>query len=197
MATHRWIRTVMSRCGTLDIILVNGSEGVQANYINISNRLMGHVIADKAKQFTWDADNYISVTWIKQQLRAQRSSCYTCAEPLDEDWSVDRIDNKLPHIKDNCAIACRFCQNGSCHRPTFKPTKAPAVKPIAEPPIPAKVYNYIPTTYENRADWYNEPCALRKKKCKGGAECRHCKCTPRMDWYNAVIDREEDTSMYD
>ena len=197
MATHRWIRTVMSRCGTLDIILVNGSEGVQANYINISNRLMGHIIADKAKQFTWDADNYISVTWIKQQLRAQRSSCYTCAEPLDEDWSVDRIDNKLPHIKDNCAIACRFCQNGSCHRPTFKPTKAPAVKPIAEPPIPAKVYNYIPTTYENRADWYNEPCALRKKKCKGGAECRHCKCTPRMDWYNSLIEKENDTSMYD
>ena len=25
MATHRWIRTVMSRCGTLDIVLVNGS----------------------------------------------------------------------------------------------------------------------------------------------------------------------------
>ena len=111
----------MSRCGTLDIILVNGSEGVQPTRIDISKRVAGHVAADKAKHFSWDAENYITVEWVKKQLRLQRSSCYACAEPLD-DWSIDRIDNKLPHIKDNCAIACRHCQNGSSHRPTFKPT---------------------------------------------------------------------------
>ena len=69
---------------------------------------------------------------------------------------------------------------------------------VAPQPIaPKVVYKYIPSTYENRADWLNEPCALRKKKCKGGAECHHCKCTPRMDWYNSLIEKEDDTSIYD
>ena len=69
MATHRWIRTVMSRCGTLDIILVNGSEGAQPTRVDISKRLAGHVAADKAKHFSWDAENYITIEWVKKQLR--------------------------------------------------------------------------------------------------------------------------------
>src|SRR5690606_12670463 len=98
-----------------DIILVNGSEG---SYINISNRLTGHIIADKAKQFTWDAENYISVDWIKKQLRIQRSSCYTCSEPLDIDWSVD---NKLPHIKDKCYIVKTGVVTGRPSSPLRRP----------------------------------------------------------------------------
>ena len=107
MATHRWIRTVMSRCTTLDIVLVNGSEGVQPNYIDIQKRIAGHIAADKAKEFSWDTSSYITTEWVKNQLKMQRSSCYVCAEPLDEDCSVDRVSNTLPHIKDNCMIACR------------------------------------------------------------------------------------------
>ena len=32
MATHRWLRTAVSRCGTLDIILAEGSEGLRSNW---------------------------------------------------------------------------------------------------------------------------------------------------------------------
>src|SRR4051794_29747701 len=48
MATHRWIRTVMSRCGTLDITLVKGSQGVVSNFVDLSRRIAGHRVADKA-----------------------------------------------------------------------------------------------------------------------------------------------------
>ena len=159
--------------------------------IDINKRVAGHVATDKAKQFTWDVEEYITVEWVKKQLRLQRSSCYACAEPL-YDWSVDRLDNKLPHIKDNCAIACRHCQNGSSHRPTFKPTKAPVVEQIA---VSKVVHKFTPSTYETRADWLNEPCALGRKKCKGGLDCHHCGGTPRGEWRNAAT--EVDTSIYD
>ena len=83
MATHRWIRTVMSRCTTLDIILVNGSEGAQPNVIDIYKRIAGHIAVDKAKKFTWDSEDYVTPEWVKKQLRLQNSSCYSCVEPLD------------------------------------------------------------------------------------------------------------------
>ena len=102
MADHEWVRTAVSRCGTLDIILVNGSTGLTTNFIDIGKRLAGHLAADRAKQFVWDEKDYITSEWIKNRLSSQHSSCSLCREPLDIDWSVDRIDNTLPHIKDNC-----------------------------------------------------------------------------------------------
>ena len=69
----------------------------------------------------------MTTEWVKKQLRSQRSSCYVCEEPLDEDWSVDRISNDLPHIKDNCMVSCRHCQHASAHRPTCG--TRPAFKP--------------------------------------------------------------------
>ena len=69
MASHRWIRTVMSRCGTLDIILVNGSEGARSDYIDINKRIVGHIKADKAKQFAWKAEDYVTTEWVVTCVR--------------------------------------------------------------------------------------------------------------------------------
>ena len=70
---------------------------------------------------------YITTDWVKKQLKKQRWSCYSCGDPLDADWSVDRVSNDLPHLIDNCALSCRRCQHASAHRPTC--AKMPAYKP--------------------------------------------------------------------
>jgi len=65
MATHRWIRTVMSRCGTLDIVLVNGSEGMSSDHVDINKRIAGHIAADAAKEFKWERKDYITNEWVR------------------------------------------------------------------------------------------------------------------------------------
>ena len=70
------------------------------------------------------------------------------------------------------------------------------VAPVAVVTVPKVIYNYIPSTHENRTDWLDQPCALRRKKCKGGSECNHCIGTPRGEWYYTALD-ERAASMYD
>jgi len=125
MASHRWIRTVMSRCGTLDIVLVNGSGGVQSTHIDTNKRIAGHIAADAAKEFKWEQKDYITNEWVRNRLHTQQYGCYSCRDPLDTDWSVDRVSNTLPHLKANCMISCRRCNHASSHRPTFKPSPKP------------------------------------------------------------------------
>ena len=72
--------------------------------------------ADLAKGFTWDESDYVTSEWAAQTLRRQRYSCWACADPLDLDWSIDRIANELPHLRGNSAISCRHCQSASAHR---------------------------------------------------------------------------------
>ena len=59
-------------------------------------------------------DNYINYEWIK----SQDFKCYICNELFDIDlidskvssnMTVDRIDNRLPHIKHNCKLCCIHC----------------------------------------------------------------------------------------
>ena len=117
MATHRWLRTAISRCSTLDIILVEGSQGVRNDRIRAEARIALHRADDTAKGFVWAEPDYVSAAWASDTLRRQRYSCAECAEPLDQDWSIDRRANDLPHIKGNCALVCRRCQCASAHRP--------------------------------------------------------------------------------
>ena len=117
MASHRWMRTVVSRCRTLDIIIVANSGGVRMRNVDIKSRIAGHTAADTTAGFVWDAADYVTVEDVTTKLRRQRYSCHACAEPLDQDWSIDRLVNELPHLRDNVAISCRRCQHASAHRP--------------------------------------------------------------------------------
>ena len=116
MATHRWVRTVVSRCSTLDIILVDGSEGLRNNWAVSTAHIDGHRAADATKGFTWDEADYVNALWVSETLRRQRFSCAECAEPLDTDYSIDRRANNLPHLRHNCQVVCRRCQSASAHR---------------------------------------------------------------------------------
>jgi len=75
MATHRWLRTAVSRCGTLDIIFVEGSEGLHNNCHVNEARIEAHRVADIAKGFTWDVPDYVDSKWVSDTLRRQRFSC--------------------------------------------------------------------------------------------------------------------------
>jgi hypothetical protein len=116
MATHRWMRTAVSRCCGTDIVLVNGSAGVKVRHFDVKQRIAGHRAADAERAFAFEEGNYVDVQWAKNKVRSQHHSCYWCNASLDQDWSIDRVCNARPHEKANCVIACRHCQNASGHR---------------------------------------------------------------------------------
>jgi hypothetical protein len=117
MATYCWTRTAISRCSTLDIVIVVGSAMEKFNYGVVKNRIAGHVAADKAKGFEWDENKYVSIKWMKDKLLKQRWQCWQCYKAIDDDYSVDRTCNDQPHTMGNCNMVCRTCQHKSTHRP--------------------------------------------------------------------------------
>ena len=111
MADHRWMRTAVSRCGTLDITLVrhgrhadhrarndtpdvdDGCDGLCPgcgnNYDACScgdqpsahKRVEAHRQADHGR-FAYDPDSYVSLQWVHEQLVRQKFACTCCGEDL-------------------------------------------------------------------------------------------------------------------
>jgi hypothetical protein len=113
MCSDRWLRTAISRCGTLDITIVENTPSCKQSTINIESRISGHKASDIEKKLVWTSGDYVSVEWARQKLKCQHNRCYICNEALDQDYTIDRKNNDLPHIKDNCSLSCRMCQEHS------------------------------------------------------------------------------------
>lgn len=118
MADHRWMRTVVSRCSTLDITLVRHTA-LRAPAVvpqQLARRIALHRDSDKARGFHWDEADYVTPAWAYQELSRQGHRCASCPAELTEDWSIDRITNQRPHTVGNAQIVCRACQHASAHR---------------------------------------------------------------------------------
>ena len=116
MADHRWMRTVVSRCSTLDITLVrHGAPRPAVPPQQLARRIALHRDSDTARGFHWDEADYVTPAWAYRELERQGHRC-ACHADLSEDWSIDRITNQRPHTVGNCRIVCRACQHASAHR---------------------------------------------------------------------------------
>jgi hypothetical protein len=116
MATHRWVRTAVSRATSMNIVLVDSVQTVLAvSDALVAGRIVGHAAADAAKGMAYEDKEYVSPVWVHAQFRKQQWGCGECGGSL-EDWSVDRINNALPHVQHNCQLVCRSCQHASGHR---------------------------------------------------------------------------------
>jgi hypothetical protein len=60
---------------------------------------------------SWKKEDYIDEKWVMDKL--VNGSCIYCADPFDlyntDQFSVDRVDNSLPHVKTNCQVCCVWC----------------------------------------------------------------------------------------
>jgi len=62
-----------------------------------------------------DKDNYIDLQYFKKLIEKQKSKCFICDDTLeletsnDNLMSLDRLNNKFGHVKNNCVICCVMC----------------------------------------------------------------------------------------
>jgi hypothetical protein len=81
-------------------------------------KINAHKQHDIEAQRVFDEDKYITNAWVNEQLIKCNMKCDACKRHLhslpktsrdSKQWSITRIDNKLPHHKDNCVIVCFGC----------------------------------------------------------------------------------------
>jgi hypothetical protein len=119
MADHRWMRTAVSRCSTLDIVLVQHRRAPRARAADVAARIESHRIADDRRDFAYNPSDYVNADWVATTLAEQRGQCAECLGDLGEAasgaWSIDRIDNDQPHTRGNCRLVCHV-RKGTCQQ---------------------------------------------------------------------------------
>lgn len=89
------------------------------NYL-IEKKLCTYRVSDKTANRLYNENEYITREWILKKLKKSNNKCKYCNETLELlnhegiknsklIFSVDRLCNKLPHIKSNCVICCWHC----------------------------------------------------------------------------------------
>jgi hypothetical protein len=86
----------------------------------IRKKLRTYRMADWLAYRTYAETDYISIDWIRDQLRTKRCQICQCELKLIErntlmQFSVDRLDDNVAHIKANCQIACLKCNKAKAY----------------------------------------------------------------------------------
>ncbi len=109
-----WLYTAITR--TTDLSKVSIFRGklpeepnLDTRVIEIRKRISQYKQADKLAGRRFNEASYITVNWVLSTLGATQY-CAGCEECLDiTNYSVDRLNNALPHTITNCRIICRPC----------------------------------------------------------------------------------------
>jgi len=110
-ASIEWLYTAITR--TTDLSKVSIFRGTlpkmpPVDTRAIRKRISQHQQADRKAGRTFDGASYITVKWITDTL--ERTHYCPCGRSLGvNNYSVDRINNALPHTLINCRIICKPC----------------------------------------------------------------------------------------
>lgn len=111
-ASSNWFYTAITRAVDLDHIHFL-EDSLYASVVNIENKIEGYKKQDKLKGRAW-GDDYIDEDWVMREYR-KCPCCKGCGAHLSFEAgdrnviTVDRIDNNLAHIKNNCQLLCYVC----------------------------------------------------------------------------------------
>ena len=115
---RKWIYVALTRSSDLDSVYVfNGKlEKQRLSIAAIDDKINNYIRQDMSGGRGYDAKNYIDIPWVIKQSKLQFHRCSCCHEVMnftnnagDLDWTVDRIENSLGHIKTNCSLMCLHC----------------------------------------------------------------------------------------
>lgn len=90
--------------------------------ITIKRMVYNAAISDKKKN-RFDRDNHIDFQFI-DTLMNKSLNCYYCSTPMQliefrhDLCTIERIDNSIGHVKNNCTLACLKCNYRRCSSTT-------------------------------------------------------------------------------
>lgn len=108
-----WLWTAISRPRDLSLVqYYAGNLDTACSKMSMFNkaeaRIHSHKLADKKAKRDYDEDDYITAQDVMDMYK-HMNRCGCCGESLGDDFSIDRIDNKLAHVKGNCRLRCLSC----------------------------------------------------------------------------------------
>jgi hypothetical protein len=120
LITKNWLLTAITRTTDVDnvSIFVNDEKFdkcVDDLDVTIEKKIQGHLSEDIQKNRITNNDNYVTVEYVKQLLEKQYNTCANCLDVMslysgnNSTFSIQRIDNNLPHIIGNVCIMCIHC----------------------------------------------------------------------------------------
>lgn len=104
--------TAVSRASRINDVRVCSEFDTRHTIPNkqISDRIELHKQADTKAGRLWDDCYYVTIESVRKAMEAQHWICPRCRDVFDHtDWSIDRIDDALPHHISNCEITHHSC----------------------------------------------------------------------------------------
>ena len=100
---------------------------------HISQKISGYRSQD-IKKSLYEKEKLIDVEYVLKILENAENICYYCKKPVEvlyenvrepKQWSLDRINNDMGHIKENIVLACLQCNVGrkTMHQERYAFTK--------------------------------------------------------------------------
>jgi len=88
----------------------------------ILKKIDNYIIQDIKAGRNIENDEYIDLDWFKHCMSKQKSKCIRCFETVelesnnDDLLTIDRINSKIPHLKNNCCIMCLSCNRNKSNK---------------------------------------------------------------------------------
>jgi len=115
----KWLYVAITRATDLNNVYFytgNLNKKEQENKEKIKKMIDSYIEQDKKANREINEKKYIDCEWVLAKMIKQNSSCVHChnvieidTDDKDNKLSVDRIQNELPHYKNNCVLSCVHC----------------------------------------------------------------------------------------
>lgn len=124
IASRNWVYTAITRTDDISKITIfketekkitQQGRNIIAHYFN--DRIGDLKKQDEKAKREFNKKDYVNVEWINDKF-SESNYCSLCRIPFEtslikgtvkSNISIDRMNNKKPHTKDNCRLVCRLC----------------------------------------------------------------------------------------
>jgi hypothetical protein len=120
--TPNWLYTAISRCTNLDHVWFLSMSLYELNVERECARMVcGYKRQDYLRGFEIKRSKYVDVKWIMSKLE-EAGQCRVCKQHMvfekhnPHKVTVNRLNNALPHEKENCELLCNRCNVGLGNR---------------------------------------------------------------------------------
>ena len=117
--TMNWLYTAISRATRYsDIYFLHESLYESCVDVMLDDMIKGYKCQDRKAGRDWDEEDYVCDIWIKAKYRMCKT-CRICGNSMAYEKgnvckiTVNRLDNSLAHVMENCELLCKLC-NCSC-----------------------------------------------------------------------------------